>query len=281
MQSLNVMRKRTVFALSLLVVGGFAPGTVGTAQQAAPAPPAVSKPSTQDVMLPVTVRDKKGALVTDLQKNDLTLSQDGRPQIIKSFSRESTQPIRVGLLVDTSKGVSGALNEERKAVTQLLDSLLPATGSTKDQVFLIHFDREVELLEDFTGSREKIGREIDDMGPTKQERYDNQGPETTGDDRPSNRHGHNGTQLYDAIYLAADELMKNKDGRKLLVLFSNGADRGSKETLNDAIDAADRAILRSTRSSSKASRTGLTTREAVPGATLEWAEAGRAAVVAR
>ena len=50
-----------------------------------------------------------------------------------------------------------------------------------------------------------------------------------------------GTQLYDAIYLAADDLMKPKDGRKALVVFSDGADRGSKETLNDAIDAADRA----------------------------------------
>jgi len=52
---------------------------------------------------------------------------------------------------------------------------------------------------------------------------------------------HGGTQLYDAIYLASDELMKPKDGRKALVVFSDGADRGSKETLNDAVDAADRA----------------------------------------
>ncbi len=194
-------------------------------------------------MLPVTVRDKKGALISDLQKSDLTLSEDGRPQTIKSFSRESNQPIRVGLLVDTSHGVSGAMNEERKAATQFVDAVLPATGTTKDQVFLLHFDREVELLEDFTNSREKIDKELEDLGPTKQERYDNQGPETAGDERQATHHGHNGTQLYDAIFLAADELMKSKDGRKVLVLFSNGADRGSKETLNDAIDAADRANL--------------------------------------
>jgi VWFA-related protein len=243
MQSLTRIRKTTVLALPLLALAGVFFRTGGTAQQAPSTSAPAAKPATHDVMLPVTVRDKKGALVTDLQKADLTLSEDGRPQTIKSFSREADQPVRVGLLIDTSHGVSGALNEERKAATQLVDAVLPASGTAKDQVFLIHFDREVELLEDFTNSREKIDRELEDMGATKQEHYDNQGPETTGDDRQATRHGHNGTQLYDAIFLAADELMKTKDGRKALVLFSNGADRGSKDTLNDAIDAADRANL--------------------------------------
>ena len=79
------------------------------------------------------------------------------------------------------------------------------------------------------------------MSATQQKRDDSQGPETTGDERerPTNRRG--GTQLYDAIFLASDELMKHKDGRKALVVFSDGVDRGSKDTMNDAIDAADRA----------------------------------------
>jgi len=243
MRSLNGMRKTTLLVLPLLALAGVSLRTGGAAQEAPATPAPAAKPATHDVMLPVTVRDKKGALVTDLQKADLTLSEDGRPQTIKSFSREADQPVRLGLLIDTSRGVSGAMTEARKAAGQLVDAVLPATGAGKDEVFLIHFDREVELLEDFTNSREKIARELEDMGATKQERYDNQGPETTGDDRQANRHGHDGTQLYDAIFLAADELMKSKDGRKALVLFSNGADRGSKDTLNDAIDAADRANL--------------------------------------
>jgi VWFA-related protein len=246
MQTPTRMRKSTVLSLVMLALAGamLAAGGI-TQQQAPPAPVAAAtpKPASHDVVLPVTIRDKKGALVTDLQMNDLTLSEDGRPQTIKSFSRQTAQPVRVGLLVDTSHGVSAAMSEERKAATQFVDAVLPAAGASKDQVFLLHFDREVELLEDFTSSREKVDRELEDMGPTHQERYDNQGPETTGDERTSTRHGHDGTQLYDAIYLAADELMKSKDGRKALVLFSNGADRGSKETLNDAIDAADRANL--------------------------------------
>jgi VWFA-related protein len=109
---------------------------------------------------------------------------------------------------------------------------------------LIHFDREVELLEDFTNSRAKLHQDLDEMSATPPPRADaSEGPETTDNPNTSGRRRRGGTQLYDAIFLAADELMKGKEGRKALVLFSDGADRGSKETLNDAVDAADRANL--------------------------------------
>ena len=121
----------------------------------------------------------------------------------------------------------------------------PKAGPQRDQAFLLHFDREVELLEDFTNSRDKLHHELDEMGPTRASQNSSQGPETSGDDRSSGQQsrsrGGGGTQLYDAIFLASDELMKPKDGRKALVVFSDGVDRGSKETLNDAVDAADRA----------------------------------------
>ncbi len=79
------------------------------------------------------------------------------------------------------------------------------------------------------------------MSASRQTRDDSQGPETTGDDRERPSHTRGGTQLYDAIFLASDDLMKHKDGRKALVVFSDGVDRGSKDTMNDAVDAADRA----------------------------------------
>jgi len=210
------------------------------------------KMQAREVLLPVTVRDKKGVLVTSLNKSDFTLTEDSRPQVIKSFTRESNLPFRVGLLVDTSRSVSSALDNERKAASKFVDLMLPAdqkSGAQSDQGFLIHFDSEVELLQDFTNSREKLHREIDDLGPTRGSSNSSQGPETSGDDRNDRggqsrgSRGRGGTQLYDAIYLAADELMKPKDGRKALVVFSDGGDRGSKETLNDAVDAADRANL--------------------------------------
>ena len=241
----------------------------GAAQQSATQQPSTEQPMTtikvqaREVLLPVTVLDKKGALVTTLTAKDFTLTEDGRPQVIKSFTTQSNLPFRLGLLVDTSRSVSSAMDAERKAAEKFVDLMLPAdpkagapgdgsssqgskAGVRGDEAFLIHFDREVELLEDFTNARDKLDREIDTMGPTSQEKNNPEGPETTGDDRGGygqSRGGRGGTQLYDAIYLAADELMKPKQGRKALVVFSDGADRGSKETLNDAIDAADRANL--------------------------------------
>jgi VWFA-related protein len=214
-------------------------------QPASDQPAATLKIQAREVVLPVTVRDKHGALVTSLKISDFTLTEDGRPQTIKSFTRESNLPFRLGLLVDTSRSVSSALDNERKAAEKFVDQMLPAdpkSATQKDEAFLIHFDHEVELLEDFTNSREKLHHELDDMGPTRAESNSSAGPETTGDDRDSSQsRRRGGTQLYDAIYLASHELMEPKDGRKALIVFSDGADRGSKETLNDAVDAADHA----------------------------------------
>jgi VWFA-related protein len=213
--------------------------------------PSATKPMTtikvqaREVLLPVTVIDKHGALVTNLTAKDFTLTEDGRPQVIKSFTTQSNLPFRLGLLVDTSRSVYSAMESERKAAEKFVELMLPAdpkTAGRGDQAFVIHFDREVELLEDFTNSRDKLDHEIDAMTPTSRE-HNSQGPESSGDDHGYGGHGGHsgGTQLYDAIYLASDELMKPKDGRKALVVFSDGVDSGSKETLNDAIDAADRA----------------------------------------
>jgi VWFA-related protein len=249
--ALNTMRNREFYFVVVSMAGlAWLTGN-GAAQQAVAtdAPVATLKVQAREVLLPVTVRDKKGVLVTSLKISDFTLTEDGRAQVIKSFTRESNLPFRLGLLVDTSRSVSGAMENERKAAEKFVDTMLPAdpkqgaAAAGTDQAFLIHFDREVELLEDFTDSREKLHRELDDMGSTRAVE-NSQGPETSGDDRGSGSgqsHSRGGTQLYDAIFLAADELMKPKDGRKALVVFSDGVDRGSKETLNDAVDAADRA----------------------------------------
>ena len=219
------------------------------AQQPSP-PPSTQQPNTtlkvqaREVLLPVVVEDKHGALVTNLTAKDFTLTEDGRPQVIKSFTSQSNLPFRLGLLVDTSHSVSSALDAERKAAGKFIDLMLPAdakAGVQGDEAFLIHFDREVELLEDFTNSRDKLHHELDGMGPTSRER-NNRGGNGGYGQHGGGRFG-SGTQLYDAIYLASDELMRPKSGRKALIVFSDGADHGSKETLNDAIDAADRANL--------------------------------------
>jgi VWFA-related protein len=248
--------------LSLYSIAGVALGCLcltGAAQQAAPGAAgtaagsaASNQPATtlhvdaREVLLPVTVRDKKGALVTNLTAADFTLTEDGRPETIKSFSTQSNLPFLLGLEVDTSRSVEGAMDNERKAASKFVDLMLPADpkdAKQGDEAFLIHFDHEVELLEDFTNSRAKLDKELDEMGPTSAEHNDPQGPETGDNDGQSHGMHGGGTQLYDAIYLASDELMKSKDGRKALIVFSDGVDRGSKETLNEALDAADHANL--------------------------------------
>jgi VWFA-related protein len=248
-----------ILPFSCLAVSVFAPFWLGgsvlaqapAAQDSAARAANTDQPATtlkvqaREVLLPVTVRDKHGALVTTLAASDFSLTEDGRPQTIKSFTRQSNLPFLLGLLVDTSRSVSGAMDSERKAADKFVDLMLPADAKDAkagDEAFLIHFDRQVELLEDFTNSRDKLHHELDEMGPTEQER-NNSGPETSGDDRSGGTHSRGGTQLYDAIYLASDELMKPKDGRKALIVFSDGVDRGSKETLNEALDAADHANL--------------------------------------
>ncbi|MGA9668661.1 MAG: VWA domain-containing protein [Terracidiphilus sp.] len=254
-----MMRNRSVLSLALMMLAFACLSMAMRAQQTASAAPkpagdtpaATLKIQAREVVLPVTVRDKKGALVTSLKISDFALTEDGRPQTIKSFTRESNLPFRLGLLVDTSRSVSGAMDSERKAAGKFVDAMLPAdpkAATQKDEAFLIHFDHEVELLEDFTNSREKLHHELDDMGPTRAAQNSN-GPETSDSDS-GNRSGGGqsrrggGTQLYDAIYLSSGaDLMLPKDGRKALIVFSDGVDRGSKETLNDAVDAADRANL--------------------------------------
>jgi VWFA-related protein len=241
----------TVLAAASLLA--FPDGTAGAQQPANDKPVLTMKVQAREVLLPVTVRDKHGALVNNLGPGDFTLTEDGRLQTIRSFTRETDLPFRIGLLVDTSHSLTNAMEAERKAAAKFVDLMLPADPKqTKkgDEAFLIHFDREVELLEDFTNAREKLHRELEEMGPSRASRDERQGPETADEDRGQGRRGGErggmragGTQLYDAIFLASDELMKTAQGRKALVVFSDGVDRSSKETLNDAIDAADRASL--------------------------------------
>jgi VWFA-related protein len=177
-----------------------------------------------------TVRDKKSQIVANLTKDDFALQEDGRAQTITYFARENDLPLTVGLLVDTSLSQRRVLGQERTASSSFIEHTL--REDKKDQAFLIHFDYEVELLQDFTSSRKKLESKLDLLETPEMQR--------ASDDGSGHRHG-GGTLLYDAIYLASNDMMMKLQGRKAVIILSDGDDRGSKETLASAIESAQRA----------------------------------------
>jgi len=107
-----------------------------------------------------TVRDKQGRIVKNLLKDDFTLTEDGRNQTIRYFSQESDLPLTLGLLVDTSLSQRNVLAQEKSASFRFLDRVLRAD---KDKTFVIHFDRETELLQDLTSSRADLQKALDEL----------------------------------------------------------------------------------------------------------------------
>jgi VWFA-related protein len=215
---------------------------LAAAQQAAPsAPQSTAPPPTitvhaQLVNLPVVVRDKNGALVTTLNKNDFALAVDGRSQPIRYFDRDNNLPLTLGLLVDTSGSVRSALDQERDASEAFLEQMV--TGA--DHAFLIQFAHEVDLLQSLTSSTAKLRAALNNAGV--QYNDDAQGSNNSGYGGYGHHGGfHGGTTLYDAIYLGSSQIMQKQQGRKAIVVLTDGEDRGSMETIASSIAAAQRS----------------------------------------
>ena len=186
------------------------------------------------VSMLATVRDKHGQLVSKLTKDDFVLEQDGHPQIITYFAQESDLPLTLGLLVDTSMSQRRVLDQERSASHDFLNQVL---REDKDKAFVIHFDYQVELLQDITSSRKKLDASLDELGAP--EFSQTSGGNSNGGGQGSHGRG-GGTLLYDSVYLASNELMKKQQGRKALIILSDGVDRGSKVSLQESIETAER-----------------------------------------
>ncbi len=177
-----------------------------------------------------TVRDKHGQIVNNLTKDDFHLEEDGRPQTIRYFAKETDLPLTLGLLVDTSMSQRRVLEQERIASYAFLEHLM---REDKDKAFVIHFDWDIELLQDLTSSRKKLNAAL--------EKLDNPEFEQSGGGGSGGHHRGGGTTLYDAVFLGSDELMQKQQGRKALIILSDGVDTGSKVTLLRAIESAQRA----------------------------------------
>jgi VWFA-related protein len=244
--SSRFLLRRRVSLLFLPAVFLFSHFAVQAQNQPAPSQPASGETSpgaktptlsvdAKVVVLPVTVRDKHEQIVRNLTKDDFELQQDSRPQTIRYFTQETNLPLTLGLLVDTSMSQRNVLDQERSASKTFLDEMV----TNKDRAFVVHFDREVELLQDLTADHGKLESALQLIQPSSENRETSVGGDQDGSAGPSRRRA--GTLLYDAIFLASDELMKKQTGRKALVVLSDGVDRGSKESLASAIEAAQRA----------------------------------------
>jgi VWFA-related protein len=184
-----------------------------------------------------TVRDQKGKIINDLAQDEFTIQEDGRPQAIRYFSQQSDLPLTLGLLLDTSGSQTRVLDRERNASFEFFEHIL---REDKDKAFLIHFDREVELLQDLTSSRKELEAALHDAERPQLNRRSNGAPQGRGQGRGGFG---GGTALYDAVFLSADEVLKKQSGRKVVVLLSDGVDNGSKTSISSAIESAQRSDM--------------------------------------
>jgi VWFA-related protein len=224
---------------SLLAALGSIPASrLVRAQQQNP-PPGFST-TVKVVNLFATVRDKQGKVVTDLTQNDFLLDEDGTPQTIRYFSRETDLPLTLGLLVDTSGSERNVLPDERSASFRFLDKVM---REVKDRAFVIHFDFEVELLQDLTNSKVALQKALDrlEVGNRQLQRRGGGGDGRYPGSGGGRHFGGGGTHLYDAVYLGSDEILKKQQGRKALIVLSDGMDNGSKLTLEKAVETAQRS----------------------------------------
>ncbi|SRR5579883_1943339 len=215
------MYSRRDFLRAVRTFAALAP--LGLEGQETAGDPAVFTTGIKVVNLLATVRDKKGALIRDLSKDDFQVLENGRPQSIRYFSKETDLPLTLGLLIDTSVSQQKVLDAERAASFRFLDQVL---REDKDQVFILQFDFAVMLRQDFTSSRKKLEDILTQVDtPTRRELELQQG---------------GGTLLYDAVIKASD-LMRNQRNRKALIILSDGVDTGSEASLEAAVEAAQRA----------------------------------------
>jgi VWFA-related protein len=179
-------------------------------------------------------KDKSGHLIPNLAKDDFEVLEDGAPQTIKYFKSESNLPLTLGILLDTSFSQDRVLPIEKEVGAQFLQHTL----RKEDEAFLISFDVNVDLLQDFTNSERDIRRGMDAAkinggGMVGGIPGIGQGPVPINNPK--------GTLLYDAVFLASHDKLRSEVGRKALIMLTDGEDQGSQLKLQDALEAAQKA----------------------------------------
>jgi VWFA-related protein len=160
-----------------------------------------------------TVTDSGGRLITDLNKDEFLVEEDGKKQQIAYFSKEVSLPLTLAILIDTSPSVEPVLGLEKQTAMEFLQSVL----RKEDLALVMNFDRSVSLIQDFTSDTRRLNKAIQSVSIGS------------------------GTSVHDAVFLACDEKLKQETGRKGIILISDGGDTTSKLKIKEGIEAAQRA----------------------------------------
>jgi len=195
------------------------------------------KVNVEVVQLFFNVKDKHGALIPNLTKDKFDLAEDGQPQTIKYFKAESDLPLTLGILIDSSGSQMRVLDMEKEVGASFLESTL----RPKDEAFVISFDVDITLLQDFTSSVSRLRRALNEAKINTGGVSCSGGPIGPQGPIPCSSTGPRGTALYDAVYLASHDEFSHEVGRKAMILLTDGEDEGSRLKIKDAIEAAQKA----------------------------------------
>jgi VWFA-related protein len=183
------------------------------------------------------VKDKHGTLIPNLQRNDFKVIEDGQPQTIKYFASETDQPLTLGILIDSSVSQERVLPMEKEVGASFLKEVL----RPKDEAFVISFDIDINLLQDFTSSVTRLKHALNEAKINTGGVSCSGGPIGPQGPIPCSSTGPRGTALYDAVYLASHDEFSHEVGRKAMILLTDGEDQGSRLKIKDAIEAAQKA----------------------------------------
>ncbi len=187
------------------------------------------------VQLFFNVKDKHGALIPNLTRDDFEIYEDGSKQNLKYFSPETNLPLTLGILIDTSGSQLRVLDMEKEVGGAFLKQIL----TDKDEAYVMDFNVDADLVQDFTRDVHRLQTALNKVKINSGVVFGTNlpgaggGPVPTADQR--------GTVLYDAVYLSAHDMLAKEVGRKAMILLTDGEDEGSRLKLQDAIEAAQKA----------------------------------------
>lgn len=244
--------RRLALALSPLLL--LAPCLRAQSAPSPDAPPTSSAPAPSDdtpqgapvttlrvnsnlVSLYFTVRDKRNGLIPDLTRDDCQVFEDKKPQKLRNFEAHANQPLTLGILLDTSGSQMNVLPLEQQSGSTFLKQVL----EDKDEAFLISFDVDVDLLEDYSNNAGQLSRAMNKAVINTAGGNGSAGGPGVGQGTIPTQGAPKGTLLFDAVYLAANDKLRQETGRKAMILLTDGGDQGSKYRIQDAIEAAQKA----------------------------------------